>query len=77
MFEVENFVYNGFYVQSKPGRAKYTAEFIKWTKDPGVAICMCSDKQVRNIPSCCLIGDQDILPKQEKTGVIFGDSCNS
>jgi len=77
MFEVENFIYNGFSVMSKPGNAKYTAEFIKWTNDPGIALCKCSDGNIRNIPSCCLKGNLDNLPKQEKTGVIFGESCNS
>lgn len=77
MFEVENFIYNGFYVASKPGKAEYRADFIKWTPDPGIALCKCSDSKVRKIPSCCLIGNKDVLPEQEKTGVIFGDCCKS
>lgn len=76
-FEVENFVYNGFIVQSKKGKAKYTATFKEWTNDPGIALYACSDGKDRLIPSCCLIGDGK-LPKQEYTNkVLFGKKSTS
>jgi hypothetical protein len=77
MFKVEKFKYNGFYVEPLKGHAKYTAEFKSWTTDPGIALCICSDKKERLIPSCCLMGDKSSLPKQEKTGVLFGQQSKS
>lgn len=78
MFQVENFKYNGFSVQSKPGIANYTANFKNWTNDPGIALCECSDNKERLIPSCCLIGDKNILPKQDMSNkVYFGNLSNS
>ena len=62
---VENFAYNGFFVQRKGGYADYTATFKEWTEDPGIAVCKCSDGKERLIPSCCLDGfDKDAYPKQ-------------
>ena len=78
MFQVENFKYNGFSVQSKPGIANYTAKFKNWTNDPGIALCECSDSKERLIPSCCLIGDKTNLPKQDMSNkVYFGNLSNS
>lgn len=63
-FRVERFIYNGFSVESPGGEETYTAVFNNWTNDPGIANCICSDGKTRLIPSCCLIGDTSILPKQ-------------
>lgn len=62
---VENFMYNGLFVQRQVGYAGYTATFKEWTEDPGIAVCECSDGQERLIPSCCLHEfDYDAYPKQ-------------
>lgn len=50
MFQVENFKYNGFFVEHKKGIASYTATFKNWTNDPGIANCTCSDNKERLIP---------------------------
>lgn len=77
MFKVEKFKYNGFFVSPIKGYTKYTATFICWTSDPGIAKCSCSDGKIRLIPSCCLIGDKSSLPEQAKTGVLFGIPSHS
>lgn len=62
---VENFMYNGLFVQRQVGYAGYTATFKEWTEDPGIAVCECSDGQERLIPSCCLHGfNYDAYTKQ-------------
>jgi len=77
MYRVENFRYNGFFVQSIKGYTKYTAEFKSWTNDPGIALCICSDNKKRLIPSCCLIGDEK-LPKQDISNkILFGQPSKS
>lgn len=77
-YKVENFVYNGFYVESKEGNADYTATFNSWTSDPGVIKADCSDGKVRLIPTCCLIGCKESdFPPQPKTGVLFGSASKS
>ena len=77
-FEVQNFTYNGFYVKSKSTKAKYKAIFLEWTRDPGIILAHCTDGRKRLIPTCQLIGLQENdLPKQEKSNVIFGSSSNS
>jgi len=70
-FEVNNFAYNGFMGQHLPGKAPYTATFIKWTRDPGVAECLCSDGKVRLIPSFALQGDRSRLPEQSMEHKIY------
>lgn len=74
--KVLNFTYNGFSGKLTGGIASFTAEFIKWSGDPGVAICACSDGVERYIPTFVLI-DPPELPVQEKTGVIFGIPSSS
>lgn len=81
-FEVEKFIYNGFSVEApKEGwgqKENYTAQFKKWTNDPGIAECICSDGKERLIPTCCLIGDLSFLPKQDMSNkVIFGNPSSS
>ena len=63
-YEIEKFTYNGFFVTTKPGLAKYKAKFNKWTDDPGVVLMDCSDGKQRLIPTCCVVGGND-FPKQE------------
>jgi hypothetical protein len=73
--KVRHFSYNGFSGTLSGGYANYTAEFLKWTSDPGIAECKCSDGQIRRIPSFALDGKIEV--KQEKTGVMFGaPSCS-
>lgn len=77
-YEVKNFIYNGFYVEFKKGKAKYKAKFVEWTPDPGIAKCACTDDKERLIPCCQLVGFKlDDYPKQEKTGVLFGVASKS
>lgn len=59
--KVRNFIYNGMFVNELPGFADYSAEFVEWSKDPGMALMNCSDGKQRLIPSFCV--DED-LPTQ-------------
>ena len=77
MFKIENFEYNGFFGKMLPGYAPYTAEFIEWTEDPGIALCQCSDGKKRRIPGFAMEGDHETLPVQPKTGVLFGPPAHS
>ena len=70
-FEVRNFTYNGFMGQNLPGKAPYTATFIEWTDDPGVARCSCSDGEERLIPSFAFLGDRSTLPNQDMSNRVF------
>ena len=64
--KVHNFAYNGLFGRLTGGDAKYTAEFISWAEDPGVAICKCSDGQERTIPTFALDGfNCEAYPKQD------------
>ena len=76
--KVQNFSYNGFSGKLETGYASYTAEFVKWTSDPGITVCSCSDGQERLIPTFALkefkIKD---FPPQPKTGIYFGSPCHS
>ncbi len=84
-YNVENFIYNGFSVSSKPGFASYTiSEFIEWTNDPGIGKFNCSDNVKRLIPSCQLSKELNKeLPKPPKLdpfngiGVLFGSPSKS
>jgi len=77
-FEVKNFTYNGFSGVDLPGKAPYTATFVEWTDDPGVAKFQCSDGEERLIPTFALIGDRRGLPEQGKAhSVLFGSSSHS
>ena len=80
--KVLGFRYNGITARIA-GIAEYTAEFIKWTDDPGIAVCQCSDGKSRNIPTCCLVGfiekefPNQILPdyrikELDRCGIIVG-----
>lgn len=76
--KVRNFKYNGFCGEISEGYAPYTATFKKWTVDPGIAKCTCSDGKDRLIPTFALEGfDVASNPIQEKTGILFGIACNS
>ncbi len=75
-FKVRHFTYNGFGGQLGEGYAAYTATFLKWTVDPGVAMFTCSDGQERLIPTFALEGE-GTLPEQPKTGVMFGQPSRS
>ncbi len=78
MFKVRKFEYNGFSGKTIPGLTPYTAEFKKWTSDPGVALWTCSDGGERLIPTFAIVGKMPSnIPKQPKTGVLFGTSCES
>jgi hypothetical protein len=85
--QVLNFDYNGFTVAVKKTVATFTAEFIEWTADPGVAHCKCSDGTTRLIPTCALIGFRcEDYPEQDnsrakkiarKFGIYLGKSSSS
>lgn len=75
---VRNFSYNGFCGTLLSGYTNYTACFERWTSDPGVAKCRCSDRQTRLIPTYALAGfDPEIFPPQDPTDVVFGVPCRS
>ncbi|MEI6186968.1 MAG: hypothetical protein WCP46_00505 [Alphaproteobacteria bacterium] len=79
VYDVENFNYNGFMVQSKAGKANYTAQFKAWSNDPGILIADCSDGKERHIPSCCLIDvKREDLPEQDyENKIYFGQPSKS
>lgn len=76
-YRVENFDYNGFAMKHLPGFAPYSAAFVEWTADPGVAKMKCSDGKDRLIPVMALETDL-FLPKAErKETVLFGAPSSS
>lgn len=78
-YEVFEFDYNGFYGQCNESVIMpYTATFQEWTADPGIGKFICSDAEVRLIPTFAL-KEFSIkeLPVQEKTGMMFGVACQS
>jgi len=78
MLKIRNFEYNGFMGQTHEGHTDYTAEFKEWTTDPGIGIFICSDGRERLIPTFAIEGEMpDDIPKQPKTGVLFGEACES
>ena len=86
MFKVKRFVYGGLFIQVEEEETGYTAEFERWTKDPGVALFKCSDGEERLIPTCALVGKVRKLPKQdtskakaiaERDGFHLGMPCRS
>jgi len=79
-YDVKEFNYNGFMgiITGKEKMTNYTAVFVEWTSDPGIALFECSDGKLRMIPTYALVGLQrDDLPSQPKTGVLFGSPCSS
>lgn len=80
-FKVSNFTYNGFFGRVEDGYAPYTARFIEWTNDPGIATFRCSDGKDRLIPTFALNGVPiGYLPKQvyADSGIsFFGTPCRS
>lgn len=81
-YKVEKFIYNGMFVHPEEGEAPYTAKFLRWTNDPGVAECECSDGEMRLIPSCQLLGFKiGDVPEQPKPkpfkGVLVGHPSKS
>lgn len=77
---VRNFIYNGLFGHLTGGDAEYTAEFLSWTEDPGVALCKCSDGQERLIPTFALVGfNNNAYPKQncENKVMYIGKPCKS
>ena len=79
MFEVQNFEYNGFYVNTLLGKTLYKVTPVKWTNDPGIIECKCSDGKKRLIPTCQIYGFNNYdFPKQVyENKVLFGIPCNS
>lgn len=86
--KVLNFTYNGIFGHIKPGYAPYTAEFLKWTDDPGIAIFKCSDGKDRPMPTFT-VEDFDVtnypeqilpeyrLKERASVGMILGTPCHS
>ncbi len=58
--------------------ALYKAQFLSWTKVPGIALFLCSDGKVRRIPEAAVIGfkDED-FPEQPGTDILAGSPCRS
>lgn len=76
-YNVENFEYNGFMGKTLPGFAPYTATFVEWSTDLGVAKMSCSDGQDRLIPTFAL-GTEIFLPKSNREeSVLFGAPSSS
>lgn len=78
--KVLRFVYNGFSGNLTGGYAKYTAEFLSWTEDPGIARCNCSDGKERRIPTFALEGfdyEANPEPEYDKGFMLFGIPCKS
>jgi len=73
-YQVFEFTYNGFCGNlNEEVIMDYTAEFIEWTVDPGVAKFKCSDGRERYIPTFAIRDfDRNKHPEQQKTGVLFG-----
>jgi len=76
---VHPFEYNGFYGNVDTSKyVDYTASFLEWTSDPGIARCECSDGEERLIPTFAMKGfNVKDYPEQPKTGVMFGPACQS
>jgi len=78
---VENFDYNGFFVNGLPGFAPYlVVKFLRWTSDPGIILALCSDGKKRLIPTCCLSYDFiETLPPDpnKKNHLFFGVASKS
>lgn len=48
------------------GYAKFTAEFVKWTKEPEIALCKISSGKLLRIPAFALENfNPELYPKQE------------
>jgi len=80
-YKVRNFKYNGFSGRELDGYAAYKAQFIKWTNDPGIAICLCSDGKKRFIPTFALEGfncsEYEKQTYNKGRPDIFGIPCHS
>ena len=84
-FRVKQFYYNGFHVGvDNDVFVPYTANFVRWTEDPGIALFSCSDGKKRLIPSCALYTFSDItiveaLPEQVYADgpLVFGAAASS
>jgi hypothetical protein len=59
---IRNFHYDGIGGSREPGYAPYTAEFIRWTSDPGIAEMKCSDGRIRLIPGWAIDSQYDLPP---------------
>jgi hypothetical protein len=59
---VQNFQYDGMFLAKREGLAPYTAQFIRWSPDPGMAQCLCSDGCYRLIHVLCLVANADEPP---------------
>jgi hypothetical protein len=78
VLKIQNFEYNGFFGKLLEGLTPYTATFKEWTSDPGIGIFTCSDGEERLIPTFAIISKMpEDIPKQEKSGVLFGAACKS
>lgn len=76
---IKKFTYNGFFGRAFDEIMPYKAKFIKWSGDPGVALCMCDDQKERLIPTFAIttsfVLPKDETPKEEK--LLFGIASNS
>lgn len=76
---VRNFTYNGFFGELLDGTAPYLAMFVEWTRDPGVAVCACTDGHERRIPSFALVdfNERWVAPPDATIADWFGVPCTS
>ena len=64
--KVRNFLFWNGVAAETPGYAKFTAEFIKWSDEPGIALCKISTGKVLKIPAFSLEGfNPDNYPSPE------------
>lgn len=76
---VRNFSYDGFAGQLLEGTTSYLATFVSWTRDPGVAVCACTDGVERRIPSFALVDFDErwVAPPGACIQDWFGIPCSS
>jgi len=63
---IYNFEYNGFCGRRTGGAASYTAQFIDWTNDAGIALMRCSDGRDRRVPAYAIEGPLPKTPNYNK-----------
>lgn len=70
---IKHFKYGGVYGRPLKGFAPYKGKFINWTGNPGIARMLCSDGEVRLIPTFALKSMGYTLPEDTtKNKVFFG-----
>ncbi len=69
--KVRNFIFCDGVAAELPNYAKFTAEFIKWSNEDGIALCKISTGKILKIPAFSLENfNPDNHPTQEKSDEI-------